>query len=303
MAKVTTLGTFMMDLVAYTPRRPNNGETIRGESFSIALGGKGFNQAIAAGRAGVESAMLGNLGTDSFGDDFMRAFKEEGVQSSDIERHSDLGTGVGHIGVQTSDGDNAIIIIPQSNDRADISYIERHKKTILESDILLLQNELPKAGNVAAAKLAKTNNVRVILTPAPVGPMDEFKGLVDLVVPNEGEAEVITGISSNNLDEQAKALSEKFGCKEIVITLGPKGAFVTDGIKSEIIEAPKVEAIDTIAAGDTLCANLAAKLSEGADLFTATKYGVYAATLKVTRKGSAMGSPRPEEVKEFMGGK
>lgn len=293
----------MMDLVAYTPRRPNNGETIRGESFSIALGGKGFNQAIAAGRAGVESAMLGNLGTDSFGDDFMRAFKEEGVQSTDIERHSDLGTGVGHIGVQTSDGDNAIIIIPQSNDRADEAYIERHKKTILESDILLLQNELPKAGNVAAAKLAKANGVKVILTPAPVGPMDEFIGLCDLVVPNEGEAEAITGVSSEKPEEQAKALAKKFGCKDVVITLGPKGAYVTDGTKSEFISAPKVEALDTIAAGDTLCANLAAKLALGADLFTATKYGVYAATLKVTRKGSAMGSPTPKEVEQFMGGK
>mgnify|MGYP003334580016 FL=1 len=292
-----------MDLVAYTPRRPNNGETIRGESFSIALGGKGFNQAIAAGRAGVESAMLGNIGTDNFGDDFMRAFQEEGVQASDIERHSDLGTGVGHIGVQTSDGDNAIIIIPQSNDRTDAAYIERHKKTILESDILLLQNELPKSGNIAAAKLAKENGVKVILTPAPVGPMDEFIGLCDLVVPNEGEAEAITGVSSNNPEDQAKALAEKFGCKDVIITLGPKGAFVTDGVRSEFISAPKVEAIDTIAAGDTLCANLAAKLAQGADLFTATKFGVYAATLKVTRKGSAMGSPRPEEVEQFMGGK
>ena len=274
MAKVTTVGTFMMDLVAYTPRRPNNGETIRGESFSIALGGKGFNQAIAAGRAGVESAMLGNIGTDNFGDDFMRAFQEEGVQASDIERHSDLGTGVGHIGVQTSDGDNAIIIIPQSNDRTDAAYIERHKKTILESDILLLQNELPKSGNIAAAKLAKENGVKVILTPAPVGPMDEFIGLCDLVVPNEGEAEAITGVSSNNPEDQAKALAEKFGCKDVIITLGPKGAFVTDGVRSEFISAPKVEAIDTIAAGDTLCANLAAKLAQGADLFTATKFGV-----------------------------
>ena len=168
---------------------------------------------------------------------------------------------------------------------------------------MLLQNELPKSGNIAAAKLAKENGVKVILTPAPVGPMDEFIGLCDLVVPNEGEAEAITGVSSNNPEDQAKALAEKFGCKDVIITLGPKGAFVTDGVRSEFISAPKVEAIDTIAAGDTLCANLAAKLAQGADLFTATKFGVYAATLKVTRKGSAMGSPRPEEVEQFMGGK
>jgi ribokinase len=181
--------------------------------------------------------------------------------------------------------------------------VERHKQTIIESDILLLQNEVPKSGNIAAAKLAKANGVKVILTPAPVGPMDEFIGLCDVVVPNEGEAEAITGVSSDNPEEQAKALASKFGCKEVVITLGPKGVFVTDGTKSEFISAPKVEAVDTIAAGDTMCANFAAKLAQGSDLFTAAKYGVYAATLKVTRKGSAMGSPTPKEVEQFMGGK
>lgn len=300
MAKVVTLGTFMMDLVAYTPRRPNNGETIRGESFSIALGGKGFNQAIAAGRAGVESSMLGNLGTDSFGDDFMKAFAAEGVGSADIERHSDLGTGVGHIGVQTSDGDNAIIIIPQSNDRADESYIDRHKKSIVDADILLIQNELPKAGNLRAARIAKESKTKVIFTPAPVSPMDEFIGLCDLVVPNEGEAQNITGVSSNDPAAQAKALSEKFKCSDVVITLGPKGAFVTDGVRSEMISAPQVEAIDTIGAGDTMCANLAARLALGDDLFTAARYAVFAATLKVTRKGAAMSSPRPDEVTRYM---
>ena len=157
--RVTTLGSFMMDLVAYTPRRPKSGETLRGESFAIALGGKGFNQAISAGRAGAQSAMLGNLGTDGFGDDFMKAFGDEGVNSADIERSADLGTGVGHISVQTSDGDNSIIIIPQSNDLGDANYISRHAKTIIESDVLLLQLELPIDGNLAAAKLAKDNGV------------------------------------------------------------------------------------------------------------------------------------------------
>ncbi|NQW06534.1 MAG: ribokinase, partial [SAR202 cluster bacterium] len=180
--RVTTLGSFMMDLVAYTARRPKSGETLRGESFAIALGGKGFNQAISAGRAGAQSAMLGNLGTDGFGDDFMRAFVAEGVQATDIERSADLGTGVGHISVQTSDGDNSIIIIPQSNDLGDANYISRHAKTIIESDVLLLQLELPIDGNLAAAKLAKDNNVTVVLTPAPVAPLTGWQGLVDVVV-------------------------------------------------------------------------------------------------------------------------
>jgi len=297
--KVVTLGSFMMDLVAYTPRRPKSGETIRGESFSIALGGKGFNQAIAAGRAGVHSAMLGNLGTDSFGDDFMKAFNDEGVQATDIERHAHLGTGVGHISVQTSDGDNSIIIIPQSNDLGDAAYVERHKQTIIDSNILLLQLELPIDGAVAAAKIAKENGVKVVLTPAPIAPLDPYVGLVDVVVPNEGEAEELTGIKQG-VEEQATALSKMLGCKDVVITLGPKGCFVTDGTRSETISAPSVTAIDTIGAGDTMCANLAARLAQGDDIFSAAKFGVYAATLKVTRKGAAMASPKPEEVLAFI---
>ena len=248
--RVTTFGSFMMDLVAYTPRRPKSGETLRGDSFAIALGGKGFNQAISAGRAGAKSAMLGNLGTDSFGDDFMKAFVAEGVTATDIERSEELGSGVG-LPVVTGDGDNSIIIIPQSNDLGGADYIGRHRQTIIDSDVLLLQLELPADGNFAAAKLAKENNVMII-------------------------------------------------CKNVVITLGPKGAFVTDGQRSETFSAPKVTAIDTIGAGDTMCANLATRLAAGDDIFTATQFGVYAATLKVTRKGAAMASPTPSEVQNFI---
>jgi ribokinase len=296
--RVTTFGSFMMDLVAYTPRRPKSGETLRGDSFAIALGGKGFNQAISAGRAGAKSAMLGNLGTDSFGDDFMKAFVAEGVTATDIERSDELGSGVG-LPVVTGDGDNSIIIIPQSNDLGDADYIGRHRQTIIDSDVLLLQLELPAGGNFAAAKLAKENNVMIILTPAPVAPLTGWEGLVDVVVPNEGEAAELTGIEGD-VAKQAQALSQMLGCKNVVITLGPKGAFVTDGQRSETISAPKVTAIDTIGAGDTMCANLATRLAAGDDIFTATQFGVYAATLKVTRKGAAMASPTPSEVQNFI---
>jgi ribokinase len=296
--RVTTFGSFMMDLVAYTPRRPKSGETLRGDSFAIALGGKGFNQAISAGRAGANSAMLGNLGTDNFGDDFMKAFDAEGVRATDIERSDELGTGVG-LPVVTGDGDNSIIIIPQSNDLGTAQYIERHRQTIIDSDVLLLQLELPADGNFAAAKLAKENGVMVILTPAPVAPLAGWEGLVDVVVPNEGEAAELTGIEGD-VEKQAQALSQMLGCKNVVITLGPKGAFVTDGQRSETIGAPKVIAIDTIGAGDTMCANLATRLAAGDDIFTATRFGVYAATLKVTRKGAAMASPTPSEVQIFI---
>ena len=296
--KVTTFGSFMMDLVAYADRRPNSGETMKGNSFSISLGGKGFNQAISVGRAGAQSAMLGNLGSDSFGDDFMKAFASEGVDSTHVERHEELGTGVG-LPVVTADGDNSIIIMLRSNDSGIDEYIERHQSGIIGSDVLLLQLELPLSGNLAAAKIAKENGVTVILTPAPVAAIDDFKNLVDVLVPNESEAENLTGIKSD-LAKQAEKLHELTACRYVVITLGPRGAYVSNGIKSEIVPAPRVDVVDTIGAGDTMCANLSVRLAMGDDIFAATKYGVYAASLKVTRKGSAMASPRPDEIQRFI---
>lgn len=288
----------MMDLVAYADRRPNSGETMKGNSFSISLGGKGFNQAISAGRSGAESSMLGNLGVDNFGDDFMQAFITEGVDSSQVERHQDLGTGVG-LPVVTKDGDNSIIIMLRSNDEGNSDYIERHRDHIIQSDVLLLQLELPLDGNLAAAKIAKENGVKVVLTPAPVSAINEFQGLVDVVVPNENEAAELTGIY-DDVAKQAEKLREITNCSYVVITLGPKGAYVYNGTEGAFVSAPAVEVVDSVGAGDTMCANLSYRLAAGDDIFTAAQYGVYAATLKVTRKGSALASPVPSEVESFI---
>lgn len=297
--RVTTFGSFMMDLVAYADRRPNSGETVKGNSFLMSLGGKGFNQAISASRAGAQSAMLGTLGTDSFGNDFMSAFAREGVDSSQIEYQEVLGTGVG-LPVVTADGDNSIIIMLRSNDSGDAAYIERHKQKIIDSDVLLLQLELPLSGNLMAARIAKENGVKVVLTPSPIALIDDFRNLVDVVVPNEREAVELTGIESD-LAKQAGKLHELLNCAAVVITLGPRGAFVSDGRTARLVLAPPVDVIDTVGAGDTLCANLSVRLASGDDIFTAAQFGVYAASLKVTRKGSAMVSPTPEEVIDFIG--
>lgn len=296
--KVTTFGSFMMDLVAYTDRRPGTGETLKGNSFQMALGGKGFNQAIAVSRAGASSAMLGSLGNDAFGDDFLKALREEGVDSTDVEQDEELGTGVG-LPVVTADGDNSIIIMLRSNDLADDSYINRHKDRIVNSDVLLLQLELPVSGNLAAAKFARDYGIAVVLTPAPVSDIAAFKDLVDVLVPNESEAAELTGIETD-LELQAQELHRELGCKNVVITLGPRGAFVSDGQSAMLISAPEVIAVDTIGAGDTLCANLCVRLASGDDLFTAARFGIYAASLKVTRKGSAMAAPTEQEVRNFM---
>jgi ribokinase len=288
----------MMDLIAYAPRRPEPGETMKGTGFTIAVGGKGINQAVAASRAGAQSSMLGNLGMDTFGDTFMETLTSEGIDSSGVERHAEVGTGVG-LPVVSADGDNSIIIIPQSNDLADEAFVQRHADLIRASQVLLLQLELPTAGAVAAAKFAKEAGVKVVLTPAPVASLDAFVGLIDVLMPNQMEAAALTN-ENDSFEKQAAALMKKLGCKEVVITLGAKGAYVTNGTQSEIVIAPPVEAVDTVGAGDTLCGYLSAKLATGDDLFSATHQAVYAASLSVTRRGAALAAPYANEVDTFM---
>jgi ribokinase len=289
-----------MDVVAYASRHPNIGETIHGDSFATALGGKGFNQAFAVRRAGADVVMLGNIGNDNFANEFVTAFKDTGIDGTHVGKSENLGTGIAHILVDSGAKSNSIVIIPQASGLTDEKYIENNKSIFNGANVLMIQNEIPMNGTVAAAKAAKAAGVKVIFTPAPVGDFAALKGLCDLMVPNEIEAQELTGISKDDPAAQAKALHEKFDCKNIVITLGDKGALVSDGNKVEIIAAPKVVAVDTVAAGDTFCANLAANWSN--DLFAAAKIGVYAASLKVTRRGSGSATPTMDEVKEFMKG-
>jgi len=296
--RVCVLGSFMMDLIAYAPRRPEPGETMKGTGFTIAVGGKGFNQAVAASRAGASSSMLGRLGQDSFGDTFMETLTSEGIDATGVERDADAGTGVG-LPVVSTDGDNSIIIIPRSNDLADENFVQRHANLIRSSQVLLLQLELPTAGAVAAAKIAKEAGVKVVLTPAPVASLDAFVGLIDVLVPNQMEAAALTD-ENDSVQKQATALMKKLGCKEIVITLGSKGAYVTNGTKSEIVLAPPVDVLDTVGAGDTLCGYLSARLATGDDLFNATRQAVFAASLSVTRRGAALAAPYANEVDTFM---
>ena len=298
---VCVLGSFMMDLVAYAPRRPELGETLKGTSFAIAPGGKGFNQAVAASRAGAHTSMLGNLGRDTFGDTFLEVLTSEGINAVGIERHAKIGTGVG-FPVVSSDGDNSIIIIPQSNDLADDEFVNRYAKLIQTSDALLLQLELPLSSSLTAARIAKEAGVAVVLTPAPVTSadvLDDFIGFVDILVPNQTEAAALA-ISTRGYKDQAEFLMKKFGCKGVVITLGLHGAYVTDGLSSEVIPAPKVEAVDTVGAGDTLCGYLSAQLAVGKDLFESTRFAIHAASLSATRAGAALSVPLASEVTSFV---
>jgi ribokinase len=284
----------MMDLIAYAPRRPFPGETIRGDSFVTALGGKGFNQAVAAARAGASTQMLGRLGTDEFGDQFIAALIAENISILGVERDATNGTGVGLPVVETG-GENSIIIVPRSNDGADELFVQRNAQQIKDAQILLLQLELPLAGAVAAAKIAKAAGVRVVLNPAPAAQVDQFTGLIDVIVPNEIEFATLAG-ESGTMVERAIELRTRMKCSDLVITLGSKGVYVLDGDQLVEIAAPVVTAIDTIGAGDTFCGYLAARLALGDSVIKAAQIAVKAASISVTRSGGALSAPYSNEV-------
>jgi len=291
---VTVIGSYMMDLIAYAPRRPFPGETIRGDSFVTALGGKGFNQAVAAARAGASTQMLGRLGTDEFGDQFIAALIAENISILGVERDATNGTGVGLPVVETG-GENSIIIVPRSNDGADELFVQRNAQQIKDAQILLLQLELPLAGAVAAAKIAKAAGVRVVLNPAPAAQVDQFTGSIDVIVPNEIEFATLAG-ESGTMVERAIELRRRMKCSDLVITLGSKGVYVLDGDQLVEIAAPVVTAIDTIGAGDTFCGYLAARLALGDSVIKAARIAVKAASISVTRSGGALSAPYSNEV-------
>lgn len=295
---VLTVGSLMMDVIAYVTRNPRMGETLRGNDLEIVPGGKGFNQAVAAQRAGARSTMVGYMGQDSFGDEFAKFLAAEQIDASGVARSESVGTGVG-LPVVSQDGQNAIIITPRANDLVDAEFIEGQRERFTGQDMLLLQLELPLDGALRAAKLAKALGQLVVLTPAPVQDISDFTGLVDYLVPNESElASLVPAVADR--ERQAQELLRTTGAIAVVVTLGEEGALVATADATNLVPAPHVTAVNTVGAGDIFCGNLAARLSQGSDLLEAVQWAVAAASLSVTRRGSADSAPSRLEVEHFL---
>ena len=189
---VCVVGSFMMDVVVRTAKRPAVGETVIGESVSFFLGGKGFNQALASARYGTPTSMVGRVGTDSFGDQFMAALTNENIEASHVGRDEFAGTGVGLPIVDTA-GANSIIVVPQANLQCTPDHVDKAADVIGAAAVVLAQLELPYETVARALEVARAAGARTILNPAPMGPtsLQQFRGLVDLIIPNESEAAAI----------------------------------------------------------------------------------------------------------------
>ena len=300
--KVVVVGSFNMDLVIKTERRPQRGETLIGEEFGMFIGGKGANQAIAASRLGADVTMIGRLGADLFGDTFFTEFDRENIDTSFVVRDAEVGTGVASP-VIDADGDNSIIIVPRANMRLDVEDVERAASKIADADVLLLQLEVPIESSKRAAEIARANGVEIILNPAPACVLpDSFLELVDILVPNEVETEFLTKVTVAD-DEgarlAAKVLFEK-GLSTIVLTLGNRGALLLTSQRSQLVPAYNVKVVDTTAAGDAFCGALATALASGDKIENAVAFANATGALAVTVLGAAPSMPTAEQVHDFV---
>lgn len=299
MKKILVVGSLNMDMVANVDHIPVVGETILTNSLTLIPGGKGANQAYAAGRLGAEVTMLGAVGSDSYADMLMESLKSAGVAVDSILRKEDTSTGVAMIAVN-AEGDNSIIVISGANAVLTPEDIETKIEILKGSDIVILQLEIPLETVLYTAKMAKSFGKMVILDPAPVPKEfpEELYQYVDIIKPNETELSMLTGLSSTGDDivNGARELKNR-GVRDVMVTLGDKGVYIdSEECGAYLVPGHKVNAVDTTAAGDTFTAALAIMLAQGKNIKEAAEFANYVSSIVVTRKGAQSSIPTLEEV-------
>jgi ribokinase len=296
MGNVVVLGVFVADTAYRADRMPRMGETVLGNSFSLGPGGKGSNQAVAAGRLGADVAMISRLGQDDFAEMALNTWKVAGVTPY-VTQSSDDYTGAAYIFIDHATGDNAIIIAPGAAANISAQDLEDNAELIAAADVFVTQLEQPLGAAQRGLELAKAAGVTTILNPAPAVELPaEMLALCDYVTPNETETEIITGLPVTNEAEaaQAAAALHQMGVKTPIITLGEKGAYLHG---HGLIPAFSVgEVVETTGAGDAFNGGFAAALSEGFTPVEAVRIGSATAGISVTRAGTAPAMPSRDEV-------
>jgi ribokinase len=298
--KIVVVGSLNMDLVGCAPRLPVAGETITGHTFFDAPGGKGANQAYAAAKLGGRVSMIGRVGPDDFGRRMRANLEQVGCDASGVLALEDCPSGIALIFV-ADDGHNSIMVLPGANGRLTEADVEGSRDQFEGAAYALLQLEIPLGTVVAAAGTARRAGARVILDPAPARPLpDELFSLVDVLTPNETEAAILADLPPRRLDPvQAADIGRELrrrGARIVVVKLGEQGCVLVSDGEPRHLPTPKVQAVDTTAAGDVFNAALAVGLSEGMDLFAACQFANRAAAVSVTRRGAQAAAPSRAEV-------
>lgn len=301
--KITVFGSFVVDLMGRSPHLPVPGETVKGSFFKQGAGGKGFNQGIAAHKAGADVAMITKLGRDSMADVALNAMDAVGMSKDFLFFNDEAATGIALIIVDENTSQNEIVIVPGACATISDEDIAAVQGRIKDSAYLLLQLEVNQDANEKVAKLAKQNGVRVIINTAPYQPVtDAFLNGTYLVTPNEVEAQELTGVHVCDLesaDRAAQVFLDK-GVQNVLITLGGQGVYIHTQGHSEIVPAYQVKVVDTTGAGDAFNGGLIAALAEGKTLSEAAHFANAVAAISVQRIGTTPSMPTREEVDAFI---
>ncbi|MFA5803467.1 MAG: ribokinase [Melioribacteraceae bacterium] len=300
--KVVVVGSYNTDLTIKTTRIPSPGETIIGGIFTEGGGGKGANQAVAAVRAGANVSFIARVGNDALGKEGIQRLTEEQIDTRYIFQDCEVATGVAFIVVDEW-GENSIVVASGANARLSPDDIETVHDEIASASVLLVQLESPIETIRAAIKKSHEKGGIVILNPAPAQPLGaDILNQIDIITPNEVEAEMITGIKVTD-EESLHSIVKKFfeyGIKNVLITLGSKGVFAGLPNKMEFFPAHIVTPLDTTGAGDVFSGALAAFLSKGMLIEEAVGMAIASASLSVTRMGAQNSAPQLNEIENFI---
>ncbi|CAI1103926.1 ribokinase [Serratia liquefaciens] len=300
--KLVVLGSINADHILNIEQFPRPGETVIGKQYKVAFGGKGANQAVAAGRSGADIAFIACVGADDIGERVRQQLASDRIDTQPIETIADSTTGVALIFVN-AEGENVIGIDAGANAAVTPDYLARYQQKVIDADALLMQLESPLETVIAAASLAKQHQTQVILNPAPARELpDELLATIDMITPNETEAQRLTGIAVNDDNDAARAaqaLHDK-GIATVIITLGSRGVWLSENGNGKLVPGFKVKAVDTIAAGDTFNGALVTALLEGKTMADAVRFAHAAAAIAVTRPGAQPSVPWREEIDAFL---
>lgn len=301
---VVILGVFVADTAYRAPRAPRMGETILGSSFKLGPGGKGSNQAVAAGRLDADVTFITRLGRDPFADMALATWREAGVKPAVIETPESY-TGAAYIFVEEATGSNAIIVCPGAATLITTADIDAHAGLIRQAGVFVTQLEQPVAAAERALAIARDAGVTTILNPAPAAELpDELFALCDFVTPNETEAAELTGIGVDNLDSARRAADALLarGARAAVVTLGENGALLhAPGISEHVPAFAAGPVVETTGAGDAFNGGFAAALARGAAPLAAVRFASAVAGISVTRAGTAPSMPTLAEVEALLG--